>query len=182
MGVCREVIGTDCYRLAALSGKERLLIDLGANVGMASLAMAARCPDGHITAVEMNPRAAAQFARNMEMNGLSDRVSVRCGRLGDPHADDGGEHSASPRVDVSDCLSEGQVCDFLKCDIEGAEHSVITPRAAWLGRVRRIALEYHWNDQDGQRLAAILKGHGFEATTAPHGTLGYVFAIRRTAP
>lgn len=179
LGVCREVVGADCYRLSALSGRERHLVDLGANVGIASLAMAARCPEAHILAVEMDRKAAAQFSRNIEMNGLSERVTLKWGRLGDDSDVDRGDSFTAPPCTVGDCLPDGAVCDFLKCDIEGAEHAVITPASSWLDRVRRIALEYHWTSEDGDKLAAILKNHGFDVTTAPHGSLGYVFGARR---
>lgn len=179
LGVCREVVGADCYRLCKLSGDERVLVDLGANVGIASLAMAARCPEAHILAVEMDREAAAQFSRNMAMNGLSDRVTLKWGRLGEAIEGDHGDGSTAPPCVVGDCLADGAECDFMKCDIEGAEHAVITPGAAWLGRVRRIAMEYHWTAENGRKLAAVLKGHEFDVTTAPHGSLGYVFGVRR---
>jgi hypothetical protein len=181
LGVCREVIGADCYRLGTLGADQRFLIDLGANVGIASLAMAARCPDARILAVEMNSKAAAQFSRNIEMNALSDRVSLKWGCLGGTIAADGSSGPAAPRCEVTDCLPEGMICDFLKCDIEGAEHALITPGADWLDRVRRVALEYHWTAEDGRRLEAILTSHGFDVTMAPHGSLGYVFAVRGPA-
>lgn len=179
LGVCREVVGTDCYRLRALAGDERYLVDLGANIGIASLAMAARCPQARIVAVEMDREAAAQFSRNVAMNGLTGRVTLNWARLGD--ADDGEypDDSVTPVCTVGDCLPEEMVCDFMKCDIEGAEHAIITPGVAWLGRVRRIALEYHWTTEDGDKLAAILADSGFDVATAPHGTLGYVFGTRR---
>ena len=179
LGVCREVVAADCYRLCDLSGAERTLVDLGANVGIASLAMAARCPESHILAVEMDREAAARFTRNMALNGLSHRVTLKWGRLGEALEGDHGDGSTAPSCAVGDCLPDGASCDFLKCDIEGAEHAVITPGAAWLDRVRRIALEYHWTAKDGGNLAAVLKGHGFDVTTAPHGSLGYVFGVRR---
>jgi len=179
LGVCREVVGADCYRLRDLSGDERTLVDLGANVGIASLAMAARCPESHIVAVEMDRNAAAQFSKNIAMNGLSERVTLKWGRLGDAINGGCGDGSPAPSIAAGDCLPDGASCDFLKCDIEGTEHTVITPGADWLDRVRRIALEYHWTAEDGDRLAAILAEHGFDVNTAPHGSLGYVFGVRR---
>jgi hypothetical protein len=179
LGVCREVVGADCYRLCELSGGERTVVDLGANVGIASLAMAARCPEAHILAVEMDREAAAQFSRNITMNGLSDRVTLKWARLGGHNEGDCGDGSAGPSCVIGDCLPDGAECDFMKCDIEGAEHAVITPAATWLRRVRRIALEYHWTAEDGDSLAAILAQSGFDVTTAPHGSLGYVFGVRR---
>lgn len=179
LGVCREVVGADCYRLCELSGGERNLVDLGANIGIATLAMAARCPQARILAVEMDRNAAAQFSKNIAMNGLTEHVTLQWGRLGEAFDGNRGDGSAAPPCVVGDCLPDGVNCDFMKCDIEGAEHAVITSEAAWLGRVRRIALEYHWTAEDGGKLAAVLKGHGFDVTTAPHGSLGYVFGLRR---
>lgn len=178
LGVCREVVGADCYRLGELSGDERNLIDFGGNVGIATLAMAARCPYAKIVAVEMDPAAAAQFTRNMTLNGLTGRVSLKWGRLTDGTSTASGDDTVAPSCMAMDCFPQNVPVDFLKCDIEGTEHLVVTPEASWLRRVLRMGLEYHWTDAEGESLARILRGHGFEVATAPHGSLGYLFATR----
>ena len=65
-------------------------------------------------------------------------------------------------------------CDVMKCDIEGAEYSLITPSATWLRRVEVISLEYHGSWADGERLVEIIERHGSEVTQRPHGELGYL--------
>ncbi len=49
-------------------------VDLGAGVGAAGLALAARVPDVAVTLVEIDPELAALAARNIERNGFAGRV------------------------------------------------------------------------------------------------------------
>ena len=75
--------------LAALDahcGPEAVIYDLGANVGVYSLALASDAPDRHLIAVEPAPRTCAHLRANIECNDLGDRIEVvECG-VGD--ADD----------------------------------------------------------------------------------------------
>ena len=50
-GVCREILGHDCYRLAACAGQLRTAIDLGANCGIFTLMTAALNPECRFLAV-----------------------------------------------------------------------------------------------------------------------------------
>jgi len=75
--------------LAALDahcGPEAVIYDLGANVGVYSLALAADAPDRRLLAVEPAPETSAHLRANVECNDLGDRIEVvECG-VGD--ADD----------------------------------------------------------------------------------------------
>ena len=59
---------------------ERVL-DAGAGVGAVALALALRCPDVHVTALEIDPASAGMAARNAEAAGLAGRVAVSVGDL-----------------------------------------------------------------------------------------------------
>jgi tRNA1(Val) A37 N6-methylase TrmN6 len=56
----------------ALSGEH--VVDLGAGVGAAGLALAARTPDIAVTLVEIDPELAALGAENAQLNGWAGRV------------------------------------------------------------------------------------------------------------
>jgi tRNA1(Val) A37 N6-methylase TrmN6 len=71
-------IGHDAILLAAATGAHTgdHIVDLGAGVGAAGLALAIRVPDASVTLVEIDPALAALAAKNVERNGLSARVRV----------------------------------------------------------------------------------------------------------
>lgn len=52
------------------------LVELGAGVGAAGLAVAARCPGTVVTLVEIDPDLVALAVGNAERNGLADRVTA----------------------------------------------------------------------------------------------------------
>ena len=70
-------------------------IELGCGTGIVSLLCAARGQYAHLDAVEVQPAFAELAERNAALNGLVDRVSVRCADLRDLRAVDfGGEVDA----------------------------------------------------------------------------------------
>ena len=69
--------GTDAILLAAsLDAREGHLIDAGAGVGAAGLALATRAPGLAVTLVEIDPATAALARENIALNGMGDRVRV----------------------------------------------------------------------------------------------------------
>jgi tRNA1(Val) A37 N6-methylase TrmN6 len=70
-------VGHDAVLLAAAcpahAGEQ--LVDLGAGVGAAGLAVATRAPGVAVTLVEIDPDLAALAAENAELNGLAGRVT-----------------------------------------------------------------------------------------------------------
>jgi tRNA1(Val) A37 N6-methylase TrmN6 len=69
-------VGHDAILLAAATAAEPgdHVVDLGAGVGAAGLALAARVPGITVTLVEIEPELAALAAENASRNGLADRV------------------------------------------------------------------------------------------------------------
>jgi tRNA1(Val) A37 N6-methylase TrmN6 len=73
-------VGHDAILLAAACSaqpRERL-IELGAGVGAAGLAVARRVDDLALTMIEIDPALAALAQRNAERNGLAERTRVVC--------------------------------------------------------------------------------------------------------
>jgi FkbM family methyltransferase len=85
----QEIVGDESYPLDE-PGIETVL-DVGANVGLFSLWAADRDPRRRIWAYEPNPRNLEALRRNVDCNGLSDRVTI-C-----PQAVSGG---GAPSVDL----------------------------------------------------------------------------------
>jgi tRNA1(Val) A37 N6-methylase TrmN6 len=69
-------VGHDAILLAAATDARAgdRVIDLGAGVGAAGLALAVRVPDADLTLVEIDPELTAIAAGNIERNGLQGRV------------------------------------------------------------------------------------------------------------
>ncbi len=65
-----------CWRRPARRARASTSVDLGAGVGAAGLALAARVPDATVTLVEIDPELAALAAENAERNDLAGRVRV----------------------------------------------------------------------------------------------------------
>ena len=70
-------------------------------------------------------------------------------------------------------------CDFLKCDVESGEHALFAGDLSWLQGVRRLAIEYHWTEAEGARLARIVESAGFTVDQMPHRQLGYIFGVAK---
>ena len=72
--------GLDAVLLAAAcgahSGADACVLDAGAGVGVAGLCVARRVPEARVTLVEREPDLAALARRNIDRNGLGDRVRV----------------------------------------------------------------------------------------------------------
>lgn len=180
-GICREIFGHDCYGLRPLRGQLRTVIDLGCNCGAFTLMAARLNPDCHVLAVDANAAFTAATLRNAAVNQVADRVTARTALVGSAEVDSIQElvdaAACNDRFDPVEAIDRLGGCDFLKCDVEGGEHALFGDDLDWLRRVRRMAIEYHWDREAGERLAQRLQTAGFRVELRPHGRLGYVFAV-----
>lgn len=77
-GACAQKVSTDACLLgaaASLAGATRVL-DIGAGTGLLALMAAQRAPGARVEAVELDPAAAAQAARNVAASPWASRVAV----------------------------------------------------------------------------------------------------------
>jgi len=151
------------YRVPKTCAK---IVDAGANIGAFSLYSARRAPSATIYALEPFPSTRARLAQTLDENQLTSRVKVYDLALADvggstrhmpnegPSQSRGTTAEAVPgsvavRVStLEQFLDDAQIAeaDFLKMDIEGAEHEVIHASSpSVMRRFREIALEYHPN-------------------------------------
>jgi FkbM family methyltransferase len=174
------------------------IIDVGANVGAATLWFALRAPQATILAVEPSSTAAPLLTRNVHANQLDARVRVaevaltdRTGRV-ELRQDgssvfgaigkscNGGE--MVPAVSLKDLLEQHKLShvDFMKLDCEGAEFDIIhSSDDRLLRRLRFIAGEYHSRTRaDVQHLIARLESAGFRAASFGSDSLGLFHAVR----
>jgi FkbM family methyltransferase len=155
-----------------------VFVDLGANVGLFSLFVAAHAPGARIVAVEPDAQSLARFAHNAGANGLAIEplpvaLAAREGtaRLHIDEKDRGGSHTGGadgipvPAVPLLAVVGELPRIDAMKIDIEGMERAVLEPffRAA-PARLHPALLIVEIGRQDSDDLLALLAGFGYRAT------------------
>lgn len=170
---------------------DRVIVDAGANIGCFSIYAASKAPRARIYALEPSRSNYARLVENVRMNRLETRiftepfgVAGQTGVLGlnteqgSPYHSaflPGGRDSESIEVrslkDALDALvdTEDEV-DLLKMDCEGGEMDcLLQADASSLGRVGRIAVEYHeWAGFDFDEMRLKLESAGFRLADRHH--------------
>jgi len=165
-------------------GDSPIIVDAGANIGLAVLFFKERYPDARVLAFEPNPSAFDCLRENVEVNGL-EQVQLFNAALGakegaisfylstdmasaDVGASAQKEHVAhlhGRRGTIKEVAVQCRTLssfaaadiDLLKLDIEGAESEVILELGQRLGKVRNIIMEYHYNSgHSGNLLSNVL--------------------------
>lgn len=161
-----EVFAEDTYRLGWFTGdlgEGPVAVDIGAHIGCFSLAFARQHPKSQIEAFEASPSTAVYLQRNIDRNGLADRVHCRRvavasktgtlvfadnvggSSLNGITAPEGAKQIEVPCVTVADAFAAaGTGVEVVKIDTEGAEYDMVLNSAPgdWAG-VRRVVMEYH---------------------------------------
>ena len=202
-----EVFVLRDYEVQGLDWRSlRSVVDVGANVGMATVWFARRAPNASILAVEPAPDALSLLRSNLDSTDLWGRVRVLQVALG-PESGTGRlfasgasveaavmfEASASDIgqpvsvVTLAQVLSDQKLSsvDLLKLDCEGAEFSILaSAEPEVLDRVHTIIGEYHqFQGNNVADLKAELESRGFDVDVIPHPrelTLGRFVARRLT--
>jgi FkbM family methyltransferase len=185
----REIFVHGDYDFRA-SREDPLILDCGANIGMATLYFTWRYPKAEVHAFEPDPETFAFLRRNIEANGLKNAhahclaVSDRNGRIAFYRDESKPGYPVMSTVRVRmpkdetavDCIMlssfldkelPGREVDLLKLDIEGAEQAVLRNLAGSgaLARVRELIIEYHHHmGADPSRLGrflGVLEEEGF---------------------
>lgn len=181
LGVVREIVGSECYIASKEMRGFRTILDMGANCGVFSVYALLNAPQSQVLAVEVQPHLVNVARSNLTLCGLSSRIDILNAYVGEMNpfvasliAGDSSVGAFSPE----EYIEKVGECDFLKCDVEGAEYSLISESSFWLRKVKRMSLEYHGIWADGERLGNLIKGHGFEVTQRSHGEFGYLICSR----
>jgi FkbM family methyltransferase len=161
--------------------KSPIIIDCGANIGLAILFMKYKYPDSKIVAFEPEKNIFKYLTKNIYNNNFSNvelinkavwkencllkfenEGSDSSRIIGIEGIENVKSHYEVEAVKLSDYI-ESQV-ELLKIDIEGAEVEVLKEIEHKLQFINRIFIEYHSPNEEGQRLQdilAILSRNGF---------------------
>ena len=162
-----EVFVEDAYKLdwftRDLVGDDVQALDIGGHIGCFSLAFASMHPDARVQTYEASPSTVTFARRNIDANGMSDRVTIENVAVSDSNgtlafADNGGGSGLNgvtapsgtavidvPCITFADAVyrAGGQV-DVVKIDTEGAEYAIVlgSEPTDWKD-VQRVVVEYH---------------------------------------
>lgn len=157
-------------------------VDLGASGGIYSLLAGAL--GGKVIAIEASKSSFEALCKNVQLNQLEESITPIWGVVG---AYQGSEDV--PHISMLRLLDEYKIerCDFLKCDIEGSEFSLLLRDNQWLSLVDYISMEVHTPFGEAKELVETLQGFGFDTWLADVNLVrvkeivdeaGYIFARR----
>ncbi len=180
-----EVLGCGAYGvdLSLLDGVETVL-DLGANVGLATIDLARRLPRARFACVEASPDSFALLRENLRRNvpgaqALNAVVAAAPGRWRVDEGDHPGVTTVQPDPagalegrTVTDILDWAgfERADLVKVDIQGGEAALFDVAGDWAGRVGAIIAEIH-APMSVDAAAATLARQGYRRLPLPGGRL-----------
>jgi len=157
----RPIDPAEMALLASHLGTDGVAVDIGANIGLYTLAMARRVgPHGRVFAFEPAPANFALLTRNVESNGYSAIVTACRTAITDRsglarftlNVHNAGMHrlASEGAIEVEtarlDDLLAGQRVDFVKIDVEGAEVAVLRGMQSIIAANPSIALLVEYNE------------------------------------
>jgi len=191
----REVWLEEAYKLP-VNMRPKIVVDLGANIGLTSLWLAKRYGCDKIIAIEPCVENAQIARQNLERNGVcADVIEAAVGPTdGTVHFSEARDSNMGrigfgdrtvPMLSMLSILSRlpsPGYADLVKMDIEGAEQELLTADLSWLQKVKSLIIEFHPTLVDYPGLVNKLREAGFDyipAGTAHPDSMD--FFVRRDA-
>jgi FkbM family methyltransferase len=161
-----------------------LIVDAGANIGLASAWFANRYPHARVIALEADrrnfevlrrnvapypnaePRLQALWSRSARVRIINPEAEAYAFRVDDAEPAGPSDDDTVDAVDIPTLLREtgADRIDLLKLDVEGAELEILRDGAdAWIDRVETLAVELHDRFRPGcsEALDRAVAGRGF---------------------
>jgi FkbM family methyltransferase len=173
----REIFGAEIYRFTTNEANP-IILDCGANIGLASVYFKSLYPTATIIAFEPDASNREIFQKNITANQLegitiqAEAIWIKDGFIQFESAateaskiSENATNTVSvPCIDFKKMLEQFSQIDFLKMDIEGAEFEVLKHCSNSLHHVKNIFLEYHGYTSKPEELStllSILSAQGF---------------------
>jgi len=195
-----EIFARQIYQFRSRR-EDPLILDGGANIGLATLYWKRLYPAARIVAFEPDPtifQALARNCREWQLGGIELVNRALWTTAGEMSFWSEGAYAGrlllDDRVDGSPCIRVPTVrlrdyvqapVDLLKLDIEGAETDVLLDCADLLDRVEHLFVEYHafiGQQQRLETLLGVLRSAGFHLYMQPHTLLPSPFVMRLNLP
>lgn len=189
----REIFVQEEYQYFSTASNNPVIVDCGANIGMATLYLKWRYPNATIHSFEPDPSAFSMLERNIKANNLENVFLYNNAAMAEEGELDfytAASHKASlmmstvaSRMDEQKITVKGiDFADFLnktkptllKIDIEGAEKKVFPKlkETGALGHLQQIVMEYHHmidrSGSDFSKMLQTLEESGFEYNLITH--------------
>jgi FkbM family methyltransferase len=183
----KEVFEEEVYSaLCRNCSNVKTIVDLGANIGLASLYLLNNNPEARLFAVEPDPSNFKLLMQNLDASRFRDRShAIQAAVWSDSgpleiHQPESAGHVNQYRV--KPCEDKGQMSgpvsgmtiqqimevsgfdtiDILKVDIEGAEIELLKGNVDWIKRVRWMAIEFHEDSRSLSNFDAIIAQYGWK--------------------
>lgn len=166
------------------------VIDLGANMGNFTNMALSMGPNVRVVAIEPNEQCIQQFNRSVDLNpGHRHRVRLLrayVGRQGDWQKASVSENpgcAGAPWLTEDELIEQMQIqrVDFLKCDIEGGEFTLLQPGSKLLAMTNAFAAELHAFAGDVDGFIKQLRADGFEIGPVQRAGDGSATVLARRA-
>ena len=178
-----DIFGRRVYDIGPTAASR--VLDLGANIGLATVRLASRFPGAEFACVEPSPSNRATLKKAIRANGIRARILEGAIGVSSGQADlqvgcDSDMFSLVPAVksaltlrvrqftveEVMNAMGWEEI-DLLKIDIEGYEKTLFRENNAWLNRVKAIVGEAHGHVGYGiDEVRADLEPFGFAVKLA----------------
>ena len=184
-----DILLDDCYGLSSITAASTVL-DIGANVGLFSLAARHAFPHATIHAYEPNSALESYLAAQAAAAGFKyflEAVGPRAGRVQlDVHEDSVLTRSREdpqgpvPQVALQTAVDRlGGSVALAKLDCEGAEWDLLRESSAWQC-IDRVAMEYHlWSDRTHDEARLLVSALGYRVTSQQRLVESGVLLARR---
>jgi FkbM family methyltransferase len=163
-----EVITENCYKMTPDQVKDKVVVDIGSNIGDFAL-LSWKWGAEKVIAVEPEPHNLKMLRMNIAVNNADIQIIDKAvGKKGFAFIDDGSGHSRTDAnfgnevevIELNEILKDLPKVDVLKMDCEGGEYEAIeTATDATLDKIQRIVGELHsWRwEEDPERHKNLIK-------------------------
>lgn len=189
-----EIFVAEIYASVCKLQKCDYIVDLGANIGLASLMFVMRYPKARIFALEPAEENFSLLQHNLSTGLKSGRIQAEQAAIWNSstvlkieHMTEGrfsgtrvADHSKDAAADSVRAYAMPTLLeragfphiDLLKVDIEGAEVALLEGDTSWLEKVNLLAIEFHGDSRQESGFDALMAAKGFDTSNpTPHTTI-----------